>query len=114
MGTDDSLAPEALLAALLAAMDSAGIGCTVVIDREGSLRRAYSNTPVARMLGMTVDELQQTPPLLALTPEERERLSQLVRRGPGRARGFTRTRPGVDTPVGEGEPQEPSQQQALF
>jgi DNA repair photolyase len=46
--------------------------------------------------------------------EERERLSQLVRRGPGRARGFTRTRPGVDTPVGEGEPQELSQQQALF
>ena len=33
--------------------------------------------------------------------DERERLSQLVRRGPGRARGFTRTRPTEEPRVGE-------------
>jgi DNA repair photolyase len=46
--------------------------------------------------------------------EERERLSRLVRRGPGRARGFTRTRPVVDPRAGELPSQESSQQQALF
>src|ERR1700682_4909747 len=77
MGTEESLAPEVLLAALQAGMDSAGIGCTVVVNREGPLRRAYSNTLVARILGMTVEELQRTPPLLVLTPEERVRLSKM-------------------------------------
>jgi DNA repair photolyase len=43
--------------------------------------------------------------------EERERLARLVRRGPGRARGFTRTRP-VDAPPPTAE--EGSHQQALF
>jgi DNA repair photolyase len=33
--------------------------------------------------------------------EERERLSRLVRRGPGRARGFTRTRPKEEPRVGK-------------
>jgi len=46
--------------------------------------------------------------------EERERLARLVRRGPGRARGFTRTRPVVDPRAGELPSQESSQQQALF
>ncbi len=46
--------------------------------------------------------------------EERERLSRLVRRGQGRARGFTRTPPAVDPRAGELPPQEHSQQQALF
>ena len=44
--------------------------------------------------------------------EERERLSRLVRRGQGRARGFTRTRPVIN-PSGD-EVSEASQQQALF
>jgi DNA repair photolyase len=46
--------------------------------------------------------------------EERERLSQLVRRGPGRARGFTRTRPVVDSRAGGTPPAASPQQQALF
>jgi hypothetical protein len=44
-------------------------------------------------------------------PHERERLSRLVRRGPGRARGFTLTRP-VDAPSPAAE--QDSHQQALF
>jgi DNA repair photolyase len=43
-------------------------------------------------------------------PHERERLSQLVRRGPGRARGFTLTRPDAPSPAAEQD----SHQQALF
>jgi DNA repair photolyase len=44
--------------------------------------------------------------------EERERLSRLVRRGPGRVRGFTRTRPVISP--SDDEVSEASQQQALF
>jgi DNA repair photolyase len=46
--------------------------------------------------------------------EERERLSQLVRRGPGRARGFTRRRPVSDPPSGGTSSEAGSNQQALF
>jgi DNA repair photolyase len=50
--------------------------------------------------------------------EERERLSRLVRRGPGRARGFMRAGPAAGTAgtatTGEQEPQKRSDQQALF
>ncbi len=44
--------------------------------------------------------------------EERERLSQLVRRGPGRARGIRRTRPAARPPAAE--TLQSSHQQALF
>lgn len=48
-------------------------------------------------------------------PQERKRLSQLVRRGPGRARDpFRRVRPAADTPAGGQPSQAQSQQQALF
>jgi DNA repair photolyase len=46
--------------------------------------------------------------------EERERLSRLVRRGPGRARGFTRTRPVVDSRAAGAPPEASPEQQALF
>jgi DNA repair photolyase len=46
--------------------------------------------------------------------EERERLAKLVRRGPGRARGFTRTQPETRPPAAEQTRQEQSHQQALF
>ena len=46
--------------------------------------------------------------------EERERLSQLVRRGPGRARGFTRTRPVMDSRASGTPPAASPEQQALF
>jgi DNA repair photolyase len=47
--------------------------------------------------------------------EERERLSRLVRRGPGRARGFMRVGPAAgNTTAGEEVPEGHSDQQALF
>jgi DNA repair photolyase len=46
--------------------------------------------------------------------EERERLSRLVRRGPGRARGFMRTSPTAGATTIEQKPQAHSDQQALF
>ncbi len=46
--------------------------------------------------------------------EERERLAKLVRRGPGRARGFTRTRPVAHPPAAEQTRHQQSHQQALF
>ncbi len=62
-----------------------------------------------------VDRYEQMYRRGAYAPkEERERLSQLVRRGPGRARGFMRTRPVVDPRASESPSQESSQQQALF
>jgi PAS domain S-box-containing protein len=84
MATDAGLAPDALLKALLAAMDESGIGVTVVVSSDGSLRRAYSNVPAAAIFGMTVEELQATPPMLQLTMEERARLND-IRQHPGKA-----------------------------
>jgi DNA repair photolyase len=46
--------------------------------------------------------------------DERERLAGLVRRGPGRARGFVRTRPTVEPRAEKKSPQGGPQQQALF
>jgi len=46
--------------------------------------------------------------------EERERLSGLVRRGGGRARGFRRFQPAADPPAGEVFSEVHSKQQALF
>jgi DNA repair photolyase len=46
--------------------------------------------------------------------EERERLSRLVRRGPGGARGFMRMKSVVSPPAGRDALQEGSEQQALF
>lgn len=77
MSTYVGLEQDALLGALLAAMDEASIGCTVVVSREGALRRAYSNAAAAAIMGMTVEELQETPPLLVLTAEEKARLSAM-------------------------------------
>jgi two-component system, NtrC family, sensor kinase len=73
----DHLSPDVLLAALLAAMENASIGCTVVVDDEQGLRRVYGNATVAAMFGLTVDELQKTPPMLALANEERARLDAM-------------------------------------
>jgi two-component system NtrC family sensor kinase len=77
--TADHLAPDVLLAALLAAMENASIGCTVVVDpgHGQSVRREYANAPAAAMFGMTVDELQKTPPMLALAVEERTRMTAI-------------------------------------
>src|SRR5690348_16623081 len=79
--TADALPPDVLLAALLAAMESAGLGCTVVLDDEAGLRRAYTNTQAAALFGMTPEQFQRTPPLLAVPPEERERLAAMRRDG---------------------------------
>jgi DNA repair photolyase len=46
--------------------------------------------------------------------EERERLSRLVRRGPGRARGIRRSQPVVSPPAEQEALQKRSDQQALF
>ncbi len=75
----DHPSPDVLLAALLAAMENASIGCTVLIDpgQGQSVRRAYSNAPAAAMFGMTVDELQKTPPILALAVEEQTRMGAI-------------------------------------
>ena len=62
-------------------MDRSGVGCTVVVNRGGVLKRAYSNAPIAKMFGMTAEELQETPPLFALTPEEKARLADMHARG---------------------------------
>jgi DNA repair photolyase len=46
--------------------------------------------------------------------DERERLARLVRRGPGRARGFRRVQPAVRTSTEQEALQERSSQQSLF
>lgn len=68
---------------LLEALGHAGIGVTVVVDRGGSLERLFVNDTAAAALGYSRTEVMAMPPLLALVPEDQERLARM--RAEGRA-----------------------------
>ncbi len=63
---------------ILEALDHAGIGVTIIGERDGKLERLFINAAGARALGYEPEEAAEIPPLLVLTPAERERLSEMV------------------------------------
>ena len=69
--------PKDELDALLRALESAGIGCTVVVDDDRTIERVYANEPIARIFGLDVDAMRAVPPMDLLAPEERSRLATL-------------------------------------
>jgi PAS domain S-box-containing protein len=77
LGSLRSLAPRAVLDALLDALESAGIGCTIVLDRGDRLERAYANEAICRIFGRDAQSMAELPPLVPLPPAERERLVAL-------------------------------------
>lgn len=75
---------EALLRAFLEGLESAGIGCTVVIGHDGGLDISYANRAYAEMLGTELEKARTGTPFDVLPPDEREKLGALsaaVRRG---------------------------------
>lgn len=68
---------EAMLPALLDALGYVGTGVTVIADCGNGLERWYSNPAVAALLGYSVDELQATPALETILPEQRPLVVQL-------------------------------------
>ncbi len=66
-----------LLPALLDALSFAGICITVIADRGDSLERWYVNAPAAALLGYTLEEIEQVPPLDTIAPEQRGAVMQL-------------------------------------
>ncbi len=80
-----SLPPSVALAALLEALESAGLGCTVVLDRPDGVERVYANEAIARIFGVDVETMRAMPAMDVLPPGERARMVTLRDSlGPGR------------------------------
>ncbi len=75
-------APEAALAGLLEAMDRAGLGCTVVLERDGVHSRVYANAALAKIYGRDLESTRALSPLGSLPVVEHERVEKLRALGP--------------------------------
>ena len=70
-----------MLTALLEALDSADIGCTITIVRGERVERAYANAAIARIFGVDATVMESLEPMAMLVPAERARLEALRRSG---------------------------------
>lgn len=76
-----SLPAEAALGALLDALESARIGCTVILERGDALERVYANAPIASIFGVDAESMKRVPPRAMLPEKELERLSAVFAEG---------------------------------
>ena len=75
---------EALLSAFLEGLESAGIGCTIVVAHDARLDISYANRAYAEMLGVDLETAKRATPFDVLPPDEKQKLAELmaaVRRG---------------------------------
>jgi PAS domain S-box-containing protein len=80
----DTLPPSASLSALLAALESAHLGFTVILSHPDRLERVYANEAIAKIWGVDIETMRRLPPLESLTAEQRARLTlmrQAIREG---------------------------------
>lgn len=73
-----SLPAEAVLGALLEALESARIGCTVILRRGDALEHVYANAP---LFGVDAESMLRVPPRAMLPEKELERLSAVFADG---------------------------------
>lgn len=66
-----------MLGALLDALETAGLGCTVVVAYPDRLETTYLNRPGSRMSGIPLEEAKQHHPFSTLAPEEQDKLTKL-------------------------------------
>jgi PAS domain S-box-containing protein len=66
-----------MLPALLDALGYSGIALTVIADRGNGLERWFTNEPMARLLGYTLDEFLALKPIDMLVPEQHAFATQL-------------------------------------
>jgi PAS domain S-box-containing protein len=62
---------------LLDALESAGLGLTVVVDHGDRLERVYANGCIAALMGLDLEAMVRLPVLDPMPPAERERLRAL-------------------------------------
>ncbi|MBL8999299.1 MAG: PAS domain S-box protein, partial [Gemmatimonadetes bacterium] len=74
-----ALPPNVALKALLGAIESAGVGCTIILEQNGRLERVYANDAIARTFGCTREEMLERAPMDLLPPSERARLGVMNR-----------------------------------
>jgi PAS domain S-box-containing protein len=102
----ESFSPATVLTALLEALESAGIGCTVVLDHGDRLERVYVNHAHARIHGMTVAQARETTPLAAVPQADRERLAMLRQTLAGKGHGPAQLEARIERPDGTEVPVE--------
>jgi len=64
---------------ILDALDAAGLGMTITVDRGGTLERVYANETLAQILGYSPDEIGDVPPMIQFPEDERERANEMLR-----------------------------------
>jgi len=64
---------------ILEALDAAGLGMTITVDRDGTLDRVYANETLAGLLGYSIDEIDQVPPMIQFPDDERDRANEMLR-----------------------------------
>jgi PAS domain S-box-containing protein len=73
----ESVAPAAALQALLDALESAGLGCTVILAHPDRVERVYANAAIAKIYGVDVETMRRLDTFDALDAEQRQRLTDL-------------------------------------
>jgi two-component system sporulation sensor kinase A len=68
---------SAVLGALLDALESAGLGCAVVLAYPDRLETAYSNHALSRMNGIPFEQMKERHPFSAVPPDEQAKLTKL-------------------------------------
>ncbi len=71
--------PLALAPELIELLDRSPVGVTIVSVEGTSIQRLYTNAAGAALLGYSVDEIADLPPLLPVVPEDRARLETINR-----------------------------------
>ena len=92
------LPAAAVLQALLDALQAAGLGCTIVLERKGTadLERVYANEALASLFGRDVRSMMtEVAPLVPLPPAERERLIAMRQSLASDARGAVAFETGI-------------------
>jgi len=64
----------------LRALDRSGVGMSITAHVDGELERLYTNAAGARLLGYSVEEVGQIPPMMPVSERDRPRLLELYRR----------------------------------
>lgn len=101
-----NLSADVVVGSLFDALESAGLGCTIILAHPDRLERVYANAPLAAIYGVDLPTMRAMPVLDALSPGEAERFAAMrsrIRAG-AEAPLFVETtvvRPdGVGVPVG--------------
>lgn len=68
-----------MLHALLEALESAGLGCTIVVARGERLERTYANKALARIFGVDLETMKRLPPFETKRGTERGQFGTLLR-----------------------------------